>query len=161
MLDKFKSLTGAVSSLKPKSGGQDQYIVALDIGTENVKALIGRVNGDRLEIVGAGRAHQKLSDMQAGAVADIAGVVGNCDAALSEAEQQAGVSVCAQPLLVLQESWLRVQPPLLGVLVRTQISHSISMKLKKLLDLFKNVQKNVPSSSSPGNLVAKKSRFVW
>ena len=93
MLDKFKTLTGAVTALKPKSGGQDQYIVALDIGTENVKALIGRVNGDRLEIVGAGRAHQKLSDMQAGAVADIAGVVGNCDAALSEAEQQAGVSV--------------------------------------------------------------------
>ena len=36
---------------------------------------------------------QKLSDMQAGAIADIGGVVENCDAALNEAEQQAGVSV--------------------------------------------------------------------
>lgn len=94
MLDKFKSLRSATASaLKNRSVGQDQYIVALDIGTENVKALIGRVDGDRLEIVGAGRAHQQLTDMQAGAVADIAGVVGNCDVALSEAEQQAGISV--------------------------------------------------------------------
>lgn len=94
MLDKFKGLTtGAVSALKNKQGGKDQYVVALDIGTENVKALIGRVDGDKLEIVGAGRAHQQLTDMQAGAISDIAGVVGNCDAALSQAEQQAGVSV--------------------------------------------------------------------
>lgn len=68
-------------------------MVALDIGTENVKALIGRIHGDELEIVGAGRAHQELTDMQAGAIADIAGVVSNCDTALSQAEQQAGVSV--------------------------------------------------------------------
>jgi cell division protein FtsA len=94
MLDKFKGLTGTITSLKPKTGkNQDQYVVALDIGTENVKALIGRVTGDDLEIVGVGRAHQELTDMQAGAIADIAGVVGNCDAALSQAEQQAGVSV--------------------------------------------------------------------
>jgi len=94
MLDKFKSLTGTLATLKSKTGkGQDQYVVALDIGTENVKALIGRVDGDKLEIVGAGRAHQELTDMQAGAIADIAGVVANCDTALSQAEQQAGVSV--------------------------------------------------------------------
>lgn len=94
MLDKFKGLTGSIASLKSKTNkGQDHYIVALDIGTENVKALIGRVDGDSIEIVGAGRAHQELTDMQAGAISDIAGVVGNCDKALSQAEQQAGVSV--------------------------------------------------------------------
>lgn len=94
MLDKYKSLVAdKISSLKGKSGGQDQYVVALDIGTENVKALIGRVQGDKLEIVGAGRAHQQLTDMQAGAISDIAGVVSNCDAALAQAEEQAGVSV--------------------------------------------------------------------
>lgn len=94
MLDKFKGLTGTISSLKSKTTkGQDSYVVALDIGTENVKALIGRIHGDELEIVGAGRAHQELTDMQAGAIADIAGVVSNCDTALSQAEQQAGVSV--------------------------------------------------------------------
>lgn len=77
----------------PKVAGE-QYIVALDIGTEYVKALIGKIaeDGSSLEIVGVGRAHQELSDMQAGAISDIASVVENCDQALNEAEQQAGVA---------------------------------------------------------------------
>jgi cell division ATPase FtsA len=33
----------------------DDYIVALDVGTEFVKALIAKVNGEDLEIVGVGR----------------------------------------------------------------------------------------------------------
>jgi cell division protein FtsA len=71
---------------------EEQYLVGLDIGTEYVKALIGRVTGDGLEIIGMGRTHQSLSDMQAGAIADIGRVVENCDKALALAEQQAGVS---------------------------------------------------------------------
>ncbi len=70
-----------------------EHIIALDIGTENVKALLGRVKGDEIEIVGVGRAHQHQADMQAGAIADIAGVVANCDEALAQAEKMAGVSV--------------------------------------------------------------------
>ena len=70
-----------------------EYLVALDIGTEFVKALIGRVVGNEVEIVGMGRTHQELSDMQAGAISDIAAVVANCDRALATAEQQAGISV--------------------------------------------------------------------
>ncbi len=78
-----------------KSAPEEQYIVALDIGTEFVKALIGKVRQDtkQIDIIGVGRQHQALSDMQAGAVSDIAGVVRNCDEALGKAEQQAGVSV--------------------------------------------------------------------
>lgn len=80
------------------AANDDQYIVALDIGTEYVKALIGKVTvgpgqADQIEIVGVGRSHQHLSDMQAGAIADIPSVVENCDQALSRAEEQAGVSV--------------------------------------------------------------------
>jgi len=67
------------------------YLVALDIGTEFVKALIGRVNENQVEIIGVGRQRQRLTDMQSGAVTDIAGVVDNCDAALKQAEQMAGV----------------------------------------------------------------------
>ncbi len=74
-----------------KKGSQEQYLVALDIGTEFVKALIGRVAGDSVEIIGVGRKRQRLTDMQSGAVTDIAGVVDNCDAALKEAEGMAGV----------------------------------------------------------------------
>ncbi len=67
------------------------YIGALDIGTEYVKALIAKLDDDHLTIVGVGRAHQQLSDMYAGAIADISGVVRNCEVALSEAEDQAKV----------------------------------------------------------------------
>lgn len=93
MLDKFKTLSeSAMKKRKPKEGGDKQYIVGLDIGTEFVKALIAEVVDDTMEIIGVGRAHQKLSDMQAGAISDIGAVVANCDKALSQAEQQAGVS---------------------------------------------------------------------
>jgi cell division protein FtsA len=67
------------------------YVVALDIGTEFVKALIAKMKDDTLEIVGVGRARQDLSDMHSGAIADISGVVRNCEEALSEAEDQAGL----------------------------------------------------------------------
>jgi cell division protein FtsA len=77
-----------------KGGNADNHLVALDIGTEYVKALIGRVNSEGgIDIIGVGRRHQSLGDMQAGAISDIASVVENCDQALTEAENQAGISV--------------------------------------------------------------------
>jgi len=69
----------------------NDYLVALDIGTEYVKALIAKLDGDDLEIIGVGRAHQDISDMHSGAIADISGVVRHCEDALNEAEQQAGL----------------------------------------------------------------------
>lgn len=99
MLEKAKALHKNIKarlpvipegSKRPKPVGE--YLVALDVGTEFVKALVGRVVGEEVEIIGVGRAHQGLSDMQAGAIADIAAVVANCDKALGIAEQQAGVS---------------------------------------------------------------------
>ncbi len=74
-----------------KTHNTDDYIVALDIGTEFIKALIAKLDGENLDIVGVGRAHQQISDMYAGAIADISGVVRNCELALSEAEDQAGL----------------------------------------------------------------------
>lgn len=93
MLKKLKDLKETAVKRTKKADSGEKYIVGLDIGTEFVKALIARVDDDALEIIGVGREHQGLTDMQAGAVADIAGVVRNCDAALNQAEQQAGVSV--------------------------------------------------------------------
>jgi len=72
-------------------GDQPRYLLALDIGTEFVKALIGEVKGGKVEIIGVGRQRQRLTDMQGGAVTDISGVVENCDAALRMAEKMAGV----------------------------------------------------------------------
>lgn len=93
MLNRLQDLKKAALGRKNKTDDTGQYLVALDIGTEFVKALIAKVEDDNIEIVGVGRSHQGLSDMQAGAISNIAAVVKNCDAALSEAEQQAGVSV--------------------------------------------------------------------
>lgn len=92
MLDKIKKLKDAARTARPNKFASDRYVVALDIGTEYVKALVARIEGDTTEVVGVGRAHQGLGDMQAGAIADIAAVVANCDKALTQAEQQAGVS---------------------------------------------------------------------
>jgi cell division protein FtsA len=93
MLQRFKHITETIKSKKPAVGPKEQYIVGLDIGTEYVKALIAKVvNQNQLQIVGVGRAHQALTDMQAGAISDIAAVVSNCDEALNQAEQQSGVS---------------------------------------------------------------------
>lgn len=67
------------------------HIVALDIGTEYAKALIARIDGQEMSVVGVGRARQDVSDMHSGAISDIGGVVRACEEALSEAEDQAGV----------------------------------------------------------------------
>ena len=87
MLDKIKSLRDRTPAPK------QQYLVGVDVGTEFVKVLIGKITEQQIEIVGVGRKHQSLNDMQAGAIADIASVVANCNEALEQAEQQAGVSV--------------------------------------------------------------------
>lgn len=68
-----------------------EYLLGLDIGTEYVKALIAKISGDQIEIIGVGKTHQQLSDMHSGAIADIAGVVKNCEDALAQAEEQAGL----------------------------------------------------------------------
>lgn len=92
MLEKLKGQASSLLSRKNKKASDGQYVVALDIGTEFVKALVAKIDNESIEIIGVGRAHQALSDMQAGAIADIAAVVANCDQALSQAEQQAQVS---------------------------------------------------------------------
>ena len=70
---------------------EEDYVIALDVGTEFVKALIAKLEDDELRIVGVGRARQEVSDMHSGAIADIAGVVRNCEEALAQAEEEAGL----------------------------------------------------------------------
>ena len=79
------------SLLKRSKEDSRDVLVGLDIGTEVVKALIAEIKDDQLEIIGVGRKPQEIGDMHMGAIADIAAVVANCEAALSEAEDQAGI----------------------------------------------------------------------
>jgi cell division protein FtsA len=91
MLGNLKRLK---TSLRHKdSQSEERLMVSLDIGTEFVKALVAKIDeNNELQIIGVGRAHQNLTDMQAGAIADIQAVVANCDSALNQAEKQAGTS---------------------------------------------------------------------
>lgn len=86
MLEKLRELR-----TKRQESDDRQHIIAIDIGTEFVKALIAKLDGDQLKIVGVGRVRQDVSDMHSGAIADISGVVQNCEDALAEAEDQAGL----------------------------------------------------------------------
>lgn len=65
--------------------------IALDIGTEYVKVLVFRIEGDTAYVIGTGRKKQQLSDMQGGRVTDIYGVIRNCTEALDQACEMAGV----------------------------------------------------------------------
>lgn len=70
----------------------DAYFLALDIGTDYVKAMVCEAEGTKGKILGIGKKQQKLGDMQSGVVTDIASVIANCHSAIKEAENMAGVS---------------------------------------------------------------------
>lgn len=86
-----KKVMALKNLLKRNEDDSRDVLVGLDIGTEVVKALIAEVKDDQLEIIGVGRKQQEMGDMHMGAIADIAAVVANCETALSQAEDQAGV----------------------------------------------------------------------
>ena len=67
------------------------HAISLDIGTEFVKALVFRIEGDKAIVMGSGRQRQRLSDMQSGRVTDISGVIKNCEEALDRACSEAGI----------------------------------------------------------------------
>ncbi|MFA6284950.1 MAG: cell division FtsA domain-containing protein [Parcubacteria group bacterium] len=77
------------------------YALALDIGTEVVKALVFKIDEEAEKgiVVGVGRVHQKLGDMQSGAVSDISGVVSSCERAIAAAEEMAGVKRVEQAII--------------------------------------------------------------
>ena len=69
----------------------DDYAISLDIGTEFVKTIIFKVEGDKAKVIGVGRQRQRLADIQGGVVTDIYGVIRNCEAALEQAATQAKI----------------------------------------------------------------------
>ena len=73
--------TGASTGKHQKN--PDDYLLALDIGTEYVKALIAKKGKGALKIVGVGKAHEAPTNMYSGAIADIEGVAQTCEEALS------------------------------------------------------------------------------
>jgi len=80
-----------------KGKSKKDYLLALDIGTEFIKALIFKVDTSLFKdeeekkglVVGVGRQRQLPNQMQAGAVADIDGVALTCQKAIEQASQMA------------------------------------------------------------------------
>lgn len=66
-------------------------ILGLDIGTEFVKAVLGKpLKKGNIEILGVAKVHQKDGSMYNGAIADIPAVVATCEEALIKVEEQSG-----------------------------------------------------------------------
>ena len=85
-----KAKSTATASVKQQKN-PDDYLLALDIGTEYVKALIAKKGKGALKVVGVGKAHEAPTNMYSGAIADIEGVAQTCEEALAKAEEMAGV----------------------------------------------------------------------
>lgn len=73
-------------------------MIALDIGTEFVKAIVfevvedQKIEGKRKGIIkGTSRVRQKLGEMYSGSVTNVEGVIYNCKEAIHEAEFEAGL----------------------------------------------------------------------
>lgn len=69
---------------------ENASLLALDIGTDTVKAIICLREEKKGMVIGVGKKKQKPGDMQSGSVTDIASVIRNCQDAISEAEKTAG-----------------------------------------------------------------------
>ncbi len=80
-----------ISENQKKSKESANYLLALDIGTEYVKALIAKKGKNTIKIVGVGKAHELPTNMYAGAIADIEGVAQTCEEAVAKADDMAGV----------------------------------------------------------------------
>lgn len=76
---------------KRERKNREVFVLALDIGTDMVKALICAHNNNQATVIGVGRKKQKLGDMQSGIVTDIASVIDNCQEAIRDAEKMSGV----------------------------------------------------------------------
>lgn len=68
-----------------KSQGKKETLLALDIGTQQVKAVVFNLSDDAGEVLGYGSCEQNLGDMHAGAITDLDNVTAHCLEAINKA----------------------------------------------------------------------------
>jgi cell division protein FtsA len=78
------------SRFRPKTTSNDA-VLALDIGTEFIKALIYRIEENHGFVIGYAKVRQKAGDMSSGFVSNIAGVTETASAAIKQSVRIAGV----------------------------------------------------------------------
>ncbi|HCW32938.1 MAG: cell division protein FtsA [Candidatus Peregrinibacteria bacterium GW2011_GWE2_39_6] len=77
--------------LRRKTRYLNDTFLALDIGTEFIKAVIIKIEPPNGQILGIGKIRQNLDEMQNGMITDIAGVIRNCKKAIAIAEEKADI----------------------------------------------------------------------
>lgn len=75
------------------SKNKNETMLALDIGTEVVKALVfnADLKDNKGVVIGVGKKRQERKNMQSGAVSDIAGVIDVCKEAIETARRKSGI----------------------------------------------------------------------
>jgi cell division protein FtsA len=76
-----------LKTLFKKNNVVDDFVLALDIGTEFVKTLLFQIaeEGENAVVLGTGKVRQKFGNMRSGVVTDIHGVVETCMQSIEEA----------------------------------------------------------------------------
>jgi cell division protein FtsA len=76
-----------------KNKNKVSHFLALDIGTEFVKALVVKMDQElgKGVVLGVGQSRQHIGNMHSGAVSNIQGVIESCEDAIAQAEEMAGV----------------------------------------------------------------------
>jgi cell division protein FtsA len=70
----------------------ESHFLALDIGTDSIKACVCEPEGKGVKILSYAKEKQNLFDMQSGTITDISSVISNCLSAIKKAETKAGIS---------------------------------------------------------------------
>jgi len=87
--DKLKQAVGRKAAKVANKMKHGELVLALDIGTEYVKAL-SATSAQKMEILAAAKVKQAAGNMHNGAVADIRGVISAVEKAILEIERQTG-----------------------------------------------------------------------
>ncbi|MDR0979684.1 MAG: pilus assembly protein PilM [Candidatus Nomurabacteria bacterium] len=87
--EKIKQVVGQKAARVANRMKNGELVLALDIGTEYIKALAATTAG-KVDILAAAKVRQAAGNMNAGAIADIRGVLQATEKALLEIERQTG-----------------------------------------------------------------------
>src|SRR5690625_4878082 len=84
-----------------------EILVGLDIGTSNIKVIIGEILNDSLNIIGVGTA--KSNGMKKGAIVDIDQTVNSIRTAVEQAERMVGMQI-ESVVVGINGSHVQLQP---------------------------------------------------
>jgi cell division ATPase FtsA len=140
-------------------GNGPQVVLALDIGTEVVKALVLRIeeNEGRGVIIGVGKVAQKPGNMRSGAVADINGVIESSRQAIGIATEKAQVKKIGKSIIGIAGELVRGTTTTVHYSrVNTNLeigSSELKMIIRKVQEkAFERIKKQLAWETGQGNI---------